>query len=64
MRLTDFWERMDEVFDPTYSRSWADDYVLPELGGLTVNQAIATGIDTKEIWRAVCEHAPVPTHLE
>lgn len=63
MRLTDFWERMSLVFEPTYVASWANDYVLPELGGRTVNQAIDAGIDTKEIWRAVCVHAPVPSNL-
>ena len=63
MRLTDFWDRMDQVFDPTYTRSWADDFVLPELGGLTVNQAITSGVETKEIWRAVCVNVAVPSHL-
>lgn len=64
MRLTDFWERMDEVFDPTYAPSWAHDFALPELGGLTVTQAIDSGVETKEIWRAVCANVQVPTHLQ
>ncbi len=59
VRLTDFWERMDEVFGPAYSRSWAHDMVLPQLG-LTADQAIAAGIDTKDIWRAVCAFTEVP----
>jgi len=59
VRLTDFWERMDEVFGPSYARSWAHDMVLPPLG-MTVIEAIAAGIDTKDIWRAVCASAEVP----
>lgn len=59
MRLTDFWERMDEVFGPAYARSWAHDVVLPPLG-MTVDDAIAAGTDTKEVWRAVCATTEVP----
>jgi hypothetical protein len=50
---------MDQVFGPAYARSWAHDVVLPPLG-LTVEQAIAQGVATKEIWRAVCATAEVP----
>ena len=62
VRLTDFWERMEEVFGPAYAHSWANDVVLPPLG-LTVEQAIASGIDTKDIWRAVCTTTEVPSVL-
>ena len=62
MRLTDFWERMGEVFGSTYAPSWAHDFVLPSLG-MTVEQAIAAGIETKDIWRAVCQAADVPATL-
>jgi hypothetical protein len=50
---------MDQVFGPAYARSWAHDVVLPPLG-MTVAQAIDEGIDTKDIWRAVCATADVP----
>lgn len=63
MRLTDFWERMDAVFGPGYSRSWAGDHVLGRLGSRTVLEAIDAGIETSEIWRAVCEVADVPSWL-
>jgi hypothetical protein len=36
--------------------------VLPPLG-CTVDQAIASGIDTKEVWRAVCATVEVPGTL-
>ncbi len=63
MRLTEFWRRMDDVFGPTYSRSWAADYALADLSGQTVNQALAAGVAAKDVWRAVCAHVDVPTHL-
>ena len=63
MRLTDFWERMELTFGRTYARSWADDQRLAALGGRTVQQALDDGEDTRDVWRAVCAHAPVPRHL-
>jgi hypothetical protein len=63
VRLTDFWERMDAVFGAEYARSWARDFSLAPLGGLTVEQAIAAGVDTREIWDAVCAVVDVPSLL-
>ncbi len=59
MRLTEFWERMSTQFGPTYARSVAADYRLPALG-MTVNDAITAGTDTKAIWRAVCDAFELP----
>jgi hypothetical protein len=63
VRLTDFWDRLEQVLGPAYAHSWAHDVVLPPLG-VTVDQAIARGIDTKDIWRAVCETTEVPGVLQ
>ncbi len=63
MRLTDFWERMELTFGAAYARSWADDQHLAALGGRTVVEALAQGEDTREVWRAVCAHARVPSDL-
>ena len=60
MRLTDFWERMDLALGPVYARSWAKDVALSDLGSRTVEQAIAAGIDTKDIWRAVHAQLGLP----
>jgi hypothetical protein len=54
---------MEQTFGRTYARSWADDQHLAALGGRTVAQALAEGTDTRDVWRAVCEHAAVPAHL-
>lgn len=62
MRLTDFWERMEEVLGPGYAHSWARDVVLPDLG-VSAQGAIDAGIDTKDIWRAVCNTVEVPSTL-
>lgn len=60
MRLTDFWGRMATVFGEAYALSFASDFVLAELGGRTVVQALDAGEDAKMVWRAVCEAMEVP----
>jgi hypothetical protein len=55
VRLTEFWARMREQFGDVYAESLAKDYVLSNLGGRTVNQALADGEDAKVVWRAVCD---------
>ncbi len=63
MRLTVFWERMRAQFGEAYAASVARDYVLADLGGRTVDQALAQGEDAKTIWRAICEAFDVPERL-
>jgi hypothetical protein len=53
VRNTEFWVRMDEALGPAYARSWASMFVLTDLGGRTVNDALAAGVSPKEVWRAV-----------
>jgi hypothetical protein len=53
VRLTDFWWRLDQVFGPGYAASVAADQVLPQLGGRTIEQALAAGEETVVVWRAV-----------
>ena len=54
VRLTEFWSRMHTEFGPVYADSFARDFVLAELGGRTVEQALGDGVDAKIVWRAVC----------
>ena len=60
MRLTVFWQKMRVQFGDTYAASVAKDYVLTDLGGRTVDQALAAGVEPKEIWRAVCQAFEIP----
>jgi hypothetical protein len=65
VRLTDFWARLEEAFGGAYARSIAADHSFGELGNRTINQAIADGIETATIWRAVVAAYPdrVPSRL-
>ena len=53
MRHTEFWDRMEAALGPAYARSWASMQVIGELGGRTVDEALAAGIAPKQVWRAV-----------
>ncbi|MFL6070752.1 MAG: DUF3046 domain-containing protein [Actinomycetes bacterium] len=63
MRYTDFWERMEEHLGTAYARSYAHDQVLSQLGGRTVDQALADGEDAKWVWRAVVEALELPARF-
>lgn len=60
MRLTDFWQRMEAHFGVGYARSWARDTRLEQLDGRTVEQALADGVETVDVWRAVWAHEKLP----
>lgn len=55
MRLTEFWDHMTETFGHSYATSVATDQSLSQLGGDTINEALAGDWDTKAVWMAVCE---------
>lgn len=53
---------MEQRFGPAYAASVATDYRLPTLGS-TIDEAITAGVETKEIWRAVCAEFEMPASL-
>ena len=50
---------------PGYAESVASDQVLAQLGGRTINQALAEHVEALTVWRAVVAAYPdrVPTRL-
>ncbi|MGH3412736.1 MAG: DUF3046 domain-containing protein [Marmoricola sp.] len=60
MRHTEFWVRMDQALGPAYARSWAEQHVLRELDGRTVQEALAAGETPKTVWRAVWAALELP----
>lgn len=47
---------MDAHFGAGYAVSWARDTRLVELDGATVEEALAAGVETVDVWRAVWAH--------
>jgi hypothetical protein len=60
VKHTEFWHRLDAALGPAYARSWASMFVLTDLGGRTVDQALAAGFPPKEVWRAVWSALDLP----
>ena len=52
--------QIERQFGDTYAASVAKDYVLADLGGRTVDQALAAGKEPKTVWLAVCEAFEIP----
>ncbi|WP_110183261.1 DUF3046 domain-containing protein [Nocardioides solisilvae] len=59
MRYTEFWERLEQV-KGAETRSWAELFVMPELGSRTVNEALDAGVPPKQVWAAVREALELP----
>ena len=58
MRITELRRRLTEHFGADWAPSYAKDFVLAELGGQTIDQALAMGMEPADIWRAVLRHKP------
>jgi len=54
---------MRAQFGEVYAQSVAKDFVFDQLGGRTVDRALADGLDPKVVWRAVCDTFKVPENL-
>ena len=60
MKETELWQRLEAALGARYYRVWAAEFSLAELGNRTVGQALADGMPTKEIWRAVWAALELP----
>lgn len=54
---------MNQQFGEAYAQSVAKDYVIADLGGRTVEQALTEGVPAKRVWQAVCATFDVPQAL-
>jgi hypothetical protein len=60
VRLSEFWLAISDEFGEGYGRVLTNDLVLGEIGGLTANEAIKSGVPARSIWLALCRAADVP----
>lgn len=58
MRITELHRRLNEHFGADWAPSYCKDIVLSELGGQTIDEALALGVEAGEIWKAVLRHNP------
>jgi hypothetical protein len=55
---------MDDALGASYARSWASMFVLGDLGGRTVNEALAAGVPPKEVWASVWRALGLPLNKQ
>lgn len=60
MRTTVFRTLMSDEFGDARAGSIARDHVFADLGGRTVDEALAAGMPAQRVWLAVCEAFDVP----
>jgi len=59
MRVSEFWTAVADEFGD-YGRVLTHDLILGDIGGLTAEQGIKAGVNTREIWLALCRASDVP----
>lgn len=60
MRHTEFWARLDHALGSARSRTWAELFVLTELGSQTTIEALDSGAAPKQVWAAVWRALELP----
>ena len=64
MTHSEFWCVMERVFPEGRARSLAQDLVLPELGLLTPNEALACAIEPIIIWQEIVKEMSLPSSYQ
>lgn len=60
MKEREFWQLLEEMLGRSYGRSVARDQVLPSLGGKTVVEALANGVEPRVVWNVLCDELQIP----
>lgn len=60
VRLSHFWELMNDEFGEAYASSLARSHTLHALGDQTVQQALDAGESPRRVWLALCDDMDVP----
>ena len=56
MRISEFWHRLNQVYPN--AETMAKDVAITELGPMTIEAALATGIEPDEIWKILVRRDP------
>jgi len=60
VRHTEFWARLDHHLGVAYSRTWAEQQVIGDLGHRTTLEALDAGVPPKAVWAAVWRTLGLP----
>ena len=61
MRLSEFWLAVADEFGDSYGRILTRDLVLGDIGGVTADEALASGVPARSVWLALCSAMDVPS---
>ena len=56
MRISEFWNRLNQVYPN--AETLAKDVSITELGSMTIEAALATGIEPDQIWKILVRRDP------
>ncbi len=60
VKETELWQRLQDHLGAGYYRVWASEFSLADLDQRTVVEALADGVPSKVIWRAVWAALELP----
>jgi len=60
VKETELWQRLQDQLGAGYYRVWASEFSLADLDQRTVVEALADGVPSKIIWRAVWAALELP----
>ena len=60
MRVSEFWQAVEDEFGRAYAEVVTRDVVLEAAGGRSAVDAIAAGVPARRVWDALCEAQDVP----
>jgi hypothetical protein len=60
VRLSEFWQAVNDEFGGAYGRMIVHDLVLTELGDSSAQDALARGVPARDVWLALCRASDVP----
>lgn len=59
MRISHFWQLMEDEFGATYAHVLAGQLVITKFQ-LTASEALTSGVGPRQVWEAVCDQQDVP----
>jgi len=56
VRISEFWNRLNQAYAD--AETFAKDVAITELNSMTINQALASGLEPEEIWKVLVRREP------
>jgi hypothetical protein len=64
MRISDLRERITLSFGESWAPSFCKDIAITQLNSKTVEEALRSGVEAADIWKALCSAYPAETNKQ